>query len=90
MGNCRPRTNSVSEIVAVAERELATQGALSSAAIKGGADATKERPIIDAWRDYYLTALSKVPEIAVTPGAMDAAVAAAQERVKKAAASVRP
>ena len=69
----------------VAERELATQAALSFAAIKGGSDATKEQVILDAWRDYYLAALARIPDIAARTAPTDALVNAAQKRVRRAA-----
>ena len=73
------------ELAGVAERELATQAALSFAAIKGGSDATKEQVILDAWRDYYIAALARIPDIAARTAPTDALVSAAQERVRRAA-----
>ena len=73
------------ELVGVAERELATQSTLSLAAIKGGSDATKEQVILDAWRDYYVAALARIPDIAARTPPADALVNAAQERVRRAA-----
>ncbi len=83
-------TAALAEMVGVAERELATQGALSAAAVTAGGDATKERLIIDTWRDYYLGAIARIPDIAVTASAMDSALAAAQERIQAAARRARP
>ena len=73
------------ELAGVAERELATQAALSFAAIKGGSDATKEQVILDAWRDYYVAALARIPDIAARTAPTNALVNAAQERVRRAA-----
>ncbi|MEQ1691129.1 MAG: M28 family peptidase [Gemmatimonas sp.] len=78
----------VSELADVAERELRTQGDLSTKAIQGGATAAAERTIIEAWRDYYVAALSRVPEMAINATGFDADIAAAQERVRRVAGAV--
>jgi hypothetical protein len=75
----------ISELAAVAARELATQGALSREAVAGGAAAAEQRTILATWRDYYLAALVRVPELAVEGGGFEAAVEAAQATVRKAA-----
>lgn len=80
----------LAELASVAERELATQGALSQAVLHAGGDKAQEQLIIDTWRDYYLAAVASVPEIAATAATMTTEVSAAQDRVRRAAASVRP
>ena len=78
----------LAELADVAVRELRTQGALSAKAVSGGAKVADERLIVETWRDYYLEALGRVPEMAITTGAWDAELKAARERVTKAAAEV--
>ncbi len=75
----------LTELANVAVRELRTQGALSAKAIQGGATAAAERIIIEAWRDYYVTALTKIPDMAVNAAGFGADIAAAQERVRRVA-----
>ena len=75
-----------SELANVAIRELRTQGELSTKAIQGGATVASERTIIEAWRDYYLAALAKTPEMSVNSSGFGADIAAAQERVRRVAA----
>ena len=41
--------------------------------------------ILDAWRDYYVAALARIPDIAARTPPADALVNAAQERVRRAA-----
>ncbi|MCC6243238.1 MAG: M28 family peptidase [Gemmatimonadaceae bacterium] len=78
----------LAELADVAVRELRTQGALSAKAVSGGAKAADERLIVETWRDYYLEALGRVPEMAISTGAWDADLKSARERVSKAAAEV--
>ena len=78
----------LTELTAVAVQELRTQGALSTKAIQGGAPASAERTIIETWRDYYVAALAKIPDMAVSPGDWSAEIAAAQEQVRRAATQV--
>jgi hypothetical protein len=78
----------LSELAAVAVRELRTQGALSAKAIQGGSPAAAERTILETWRDYYVTALSRIPDMAVDAGDWSAEIAAAQDQVRRAAAEV--
>ena len=74
------------ELAGVAERELATQSALSATAIRGGSTAAAERVVLETWRDYYVSALEKIPDLAVVGGSWTAEIATAQDRVRKAAA----
>ena len=78
----------LAELTAVAARELNTQGALSAKARQGGSTTTAERAIIEGWRDYYVAALAKIPDISVESGNWSADIAAAQEQVRRAASLV--
>ena len=78
----------LSELAEVAVRELRTQGDLSAKAIQGGSTMATERTIIEAWRDYYVTALTKIPEMAIKTAGFDANIAAAQARVRRSATAV--
>ena len=78
----------LSELAEVAVRELRTQGDLSARAIQGGSTTATERTIIQAWRDYYVTALTKIPEMAIKTAGFDANIAAAQARVRRSATAV--
>lgn len=73
------------ELAGVAERELATQSALSATAIRSGSTAAAERVVLETWRDYYVSALEKIPDLAVVGGSWNAEIATAQDRVRKAA-----
>ena len=78
----------IRELADVAVRELRTQAALSSKAIAGGAKAADERTILETWRDYYLAALDRVPDMATAPGSWDTDLRAARARVLRAADDV--
>ncbi len=70
------------EIASIAERRLDAEGKLSLAAMpKSSADS--QRVILTAWRDYYVGALAKVPEMTLPHLDLAAEVAAAQGRVMK-------
>ena len=85
-GTPRPLSRrAAEEASAIAEEALRTQGQLSRTAVTGGAAIAAERTILETWRDYYVTALSKVPDLAIAPGSFDGAIRAAQERVRRAA-----
>ncbi|MBL0170268.1 MAG: hypothetical protein IPP90_05960 [Gemmatimonadaceae bacterium] len=73
----------ITELADVAVRELRTQGDLSAKAIQSGSTAAAERVITEAWRDYYVAALTKILDMAVNAVGFDAAIAAAQERVRR-------
>ncbi len=75
----------LTELADVAVRELRTQSDLSAKAIQSGATAAAERIIIEAWRDYYVIALTKIPEMALNAAGFGAGIAAAQARVRRAA-----
>lgn len=78
----------VTELVRVATGELATQGALSRAAIAKGGDAATERMILSAWRDYYVAALPTLRELVLNGALLDRAIADGQARVRTAAEKV--
>ncbi|WP_373062776.1 M28 family peptidase [Gemmatimonas sp.] len=73
------------ELTRAAEKELATQKVLGRDTLSRGGNAETERHIIDVWRDYYLGAIDRIPEIAVGPMDLGAAMNAAKERVRKSA-----
>jgi len=78
----------LAELTGVAVRELRTQGALSTKAVQGGSTTAAERTIIEGWRDYYIAALAKVPDISVDSADWSADIATAQEQVRRAATQV--
>jgi hypothetical protein len=47
-----------------------------------------QRVILEAWRDYYVGALAKVPEMTLPHAELAADVSAAQARVRKKDAAV--
>lgn len=75
------------EIAAIAARRLEAEGKLSLAALPTSS-ADSQRVILTAWRDYYVGALAKVPEMTLPHLDLTAEVAAAQARVMKKAEGV--
>lgn len=73
------------ELAATAERTLRTQAALSRDTLARGGAREHEQHVLDVWRDYYLGAIERVPDMVVGPVDMTAAVAAARTRVERAA-----
>ena len=73
------------ELTRAAEKELATQKALGRDTLSRGGNADTERHIIDVWRDFYLGAIDRIPDIAVGPIDLTAALTAARQRVTAAA-----
>ena len=73
------------ELTRAAEKELATQKALGRDTLRRGGNAESERHIIDAWRDFYLGTIDRIPDIAVGPIDISVAMNAAKSRVQKAA-----
>ena len=73
------------ELTRAAEKELATQKVLGRDTLSRGGTVETERHIIDAWRDFYLGAIDRIPDIAVGPIELGVALSAAKERVRKAA-----
>ncbi len=78
----------LAELADVAVRELRTQAALSDKAIAGGAPRDEERMILEAWRDYYLAALGRIPDMSLSADGWDDEIAAARERVSRVAGDV--
>jgi hypothetical protein len=77
------------EQATTAERALRTQAALSRDTLARGGSREHEQHILDVWRDYYLGAIARIPEIVVGPVDLRAAVTAAQARVQAVATQVR-
>jgi hypothetical protein len=80
------------ELVAVAEREATTQRDLSLEALRTRADTAatpeRERLILATWRDYYLEAARRIPELTLSPPTtLATALAAADTRIRAAYAS---
>lgn len=73
------------ELTRAAEKELATQKALGRDTLSRGGKVETERHIIDTWRDFYLGAIDRIPDIAVGPMDLGAVLSAAKDRVRKAA-----
>ena len=73
------------ELTRAAEKELATQKILGRDTLSRGGNAESERHIIDVWRDFYLGAIDRIPDIAVGPIDISAAMNAAKDRVRAAA-----
>jgi aminopeptidase YwaD len=79
----------LTELAGIAERRLGAEGKLSLAVLSHpGADSGQERTIIAAWRDYYVAALARVPEMTLPRAELAGEVAAAQDRVARKAAQV--
>jgi aminopeptidase YwaD len=84
VGSAEIARNALDELARVAESAIAAQAVLSDSALRAGSDAAKEKLVIETWRDFYLGALARVPDIAITPASLSESVSAAQERVKRA------
>lgn len=78
------------ELTRVAEQTLRTQAALSRDTLTRGGSVTHEQHILEAWRDYYLGAIDRVPEIAVGPVNLQRELEAARQRVRAATARLAP
>lgn len=79
----------IAELADIAERRLDAEGKLSRELVeKTPADTAMQRTILEAWRDYYVTALARVPEMTLPQVALTAEVAAGQDGVKRKAAQV--
>lgn len=75
------------EYAGIAERRLDAEGRLSRAALPTSS-VDSQRVILEAWRDYFVGALAKVPEVTLPHLDLEAEVAAAQDRVRRKAAQV--
>lgn len=73
------------EQAATAERVLRTQAALSRDTVARGGSREHEQHILDVWRDYYLGAIARIPDMVVGPVDLRAAVATARARVERSA-----
>ena len=79
----------LSELAGIAERRLEAEGVLSREALqRTDGDSAQQRTIIEAWRDYYVAALAKVPEMTIPHTDLLPEVRAAQDRVERKAAQV--
>lgn len=87
-GNAVMGMAAVGELLEVARKELATQGALSRDAIAKGGDVAKERMILEAWRDYYVAALPTLREMVLDGSVLDPGITVAQAQVRTAAEKV--
>ncbi|MBX9855738.1 MAG: M28 family peptidase, partial [Gemmatimonadaceae bacterium] len=72
------------ELVATAQRTLATQAALSRDTLSRGGSLEHEQHILSVWRDYYLGAIDRIPEIAVGPVNLTTALERARAQVRAA------
>jgi hypothetical protein len=73
----------VDELERAALARLATETALSRAALQGGATAAEERRILETWADYYVRSLATMQEIEVggASAATQRHIEGAQQRV---------
>jgi aminopeptidase YwaD len=76
----------VYEVQRAAEARIATEAALSRAAMVGGGDASRERTILRAWTDYYRDAIRAMRDIEVGGSSNETihAIDVAAERVSAA------
>ncbi len=73
------------ELTTIAERRLAAEAAISRDTLASDpADTVQQRTILAAWRDYFVAALAKVPDMTLPHEALTADVDAAQARVRRA------
>ena len=72
------------ELVATAQRTLATQAALSRDTLSRGGSLEHEQHILSVWRDYYLGAIDRIPEIVVGPVNLTTALERARAQVRAA------
>lgn len=77
------------ELVRVAEQALRTQGALSRDTLSRGGTAAYEQHVLKVWRDYYLGAIDRIPDIAVGPIDVLREIDAAKRRVRAAMPTLR-
>jgi hypothetical protein len=72
------------ELTRAAERELATQKVLGRDTLARGGRVDTEQHIIDVWRDFYLSAIDRIPDIATAPMELRPEMTAAKARVRTA------
>ncbi len=90
-GNNSYARAAVAEYAGIAEGRLDREAALSRAALAGAPGdtaLTTQRLIITTWRDYFVNALAKFPEMTLPAIDLAPETAAAQDRVKKKADAV--
>lgn len=79
----------ITEMAAIAERRIKAEAVLSKAVILAHPDsASLQVTIITAWRDFYLGAIAKIPEMTLPHLELTSEVAAGEARVSKVAAEV--
>lgn len=76
------------ELAATAEHALRAQAALSRDTLARGGSREHEQHILDAWRDYYVGAMARVPEMVVGPVDLSRELRAARARMERAAARI--
>lgn len=76
----------IEDLTGVAVARLAAEAKLSRAAIASGGKPELERTILTAWRDYYLEALDRVPEMALPSAGFSGEIAKGKAEVQEAAA----
>lgn len=78
----------LSELSDVAIAALRTQAALSDSAVRTGTKPADERTILETWRDYYVAALARIPDMSLSNDGWSAEVDAARARVVRVADEV--
>lgn len=71
------------ELASTAVRTMDAQAALGRDTLTRGGSLEHEQHILEVWRDYYLGAIDRIPEIVVGPADLTAPLLAARERVRK-------
>lgn len=79
----------LAELAGTAEQALRTQAALSRDTLTRGGAREHEQHILDVWRDYYIRAIERVPDMVAGPADLRAAIEAAKARVRRMAEQVR-
>ena len=84
-GDVKVARAALQEFVGIAEQRIATEASLSRAALaKPNGDRAKETLLLQTWRDYYVAAMAKLPDIAPAGTDFNTAIAAGQARVRQA------
>jgi hypothetical protein len=82
-GNNAYAKAAVTEYAGIAEGRLDREAALSRDALaKAPGDTTTQRLILSTWRDYFVNALAKFPDMTLPAADLAPEIAAAQARVK--------
>jgi hypothetical protein len=78
-------TAALDELADVAVRALETQASIARDTLSRGGQRAHEQLVLETWRDYYVAALARIPDI----GPIDQRrLVAAQDRVRKTAVDV--